>query len=941
MFARIVKFVLLASCFQAGNACKDNTVDQPALREDSSMMNNVPSTELTTNPWLSYYYNSQNQGRSPAGNRVSGDDQRMENRAVFSIPSMFPNRLFGNGNIVNPFIFNPRSLFGKSSSSSVFPYDSCSSPNGVMGICATSGTCNQIGGSASGSCAFGTVCCINIATNCGGTVSLNNTYWQSPTTGISSSTTSCALTIKLDTKLTEQPKPICQVRLNFVQFTIAQPDAQSLCTNGDFFDVGGQTNKVPTICGDNEGQHMYLNVPSSATNPTDLELAFTFGAAGATRVWNIMISMLPCEANYLAPPDCLQYFPNRSGRVSSFNWRDVPGTSTRQLANQDYSICFRRTASNTGRLCFTPCVTVNQLPIAFSISVAYAIPNPSSNPQPGFSQGISTDCNNDFLVIPGGFDPTNPTLLLPNRAFDRFCGERLNPRPLNPASVTVCTTTTPFRIAYQTNGDETTTPTLDPAANGNRGFCLNFQHCFFLFVTLMFHRQASCAWEDESGEQESKTSRQVVDNSFRPPYKFPAYPWQFRSFPGYPPLYQPSFRVPQIGEEAITVLSQDRHHSGYTQSCRSSCTGEKGNCFDAATCSALGGRASGDCLNGNVCCINVVNTCHGKYSRHSDAITLNNTYWQSSLRPIPASSSCTLTVKLDARPEAMPVPLPIPPVSVCQVRLSFLVFTISQPDSESVCSGDYFEVVGATNTVPNICGFNDGQHMYLHVPPSGVTPTDLQLTFNFGSSDIETRAWNILISMIPCDSPRLAPADCLQYFTTRSGSVQTFNWRDVVGTATRQLANQDYSICFRSAPYAPKQLCLTPCTVVTTQKPFSLSTPSTLTLVNTVNASTPTPDVSQTGSLDCNNDFIVIPGGFNIANPAPVPNMAFDRYCGERLNALPRNNASTTVCTTATPFRVLYRTNRDETQTTPTADAAPNSIPANGNRGFCLNFRLQ
>ena len=40
-----------------------------------------------------------------------------------------------------------------------------------------------------------------------------------------------------------------------MQFTISQPDAQSLCTNGDYFDVGGQTNKVPTICGDNEGQH--------------------------------------------------------------------------------------------------------------------------------------------------------------------------------------------------------------------------------------------------------------------------------------------------------------------------------------------------------------------------------------------------------------------------------------------------------------------------------------------------------------------------------------------------------------------------------------------------------------------------------------------------------------------------------------------------------------
>lgn len=114
--------------------------------------------------------------------------------------------------------------------------------------------------------------------------------------------------------------------------------------------------------------------------------------------------------------------------------------------------------------------------------------------------------------------------------------------------------------------------------------------------------------------------------------------------------------------------------------------------------------------------------------------------------------------------------------------------------------------------------------VYLHVPPS---PTDVQLSFNFGPSDGDTRQWNILIAMIPCNSRVLgislfccvffcssnqkwmsyytsyflliaAPPDCLQYFTTRTGSVRTFNWRDVDSVATRQLANQDYSICFRS-----------------------------------------------------------------------------------------------------------------------------------------------
>lgn len=71
--------------------------------------------------------------------------------------------------------------------------------------------------------------------------------------------------------------------------------------------------------------------------------------------------------------------------------------------------------------------------------------------------------------------------------------------------------------------------------------------CFFLLAALMFHRQVSCAWEDDSSEEEPKIARQVVDNSFRSPYRFAAYPWQQWSSPyaSYQPRYQPSFRVPR------------------------------------------------------------------------------------------------------------------------------------------------------------------------------------------------------------------------------------------------------------------------------------------------------------------------------------------------------------------------------------------------------------
>jgi hypothetical protein len=107
---------------------------------------------------------------------------------------------------------------------------------------------------------------------------------------------------------------------------------------------------------------VYLDVPSSAITPTDVQLMFNFAAGTSTRSWNIKIALLPCGASYLgnkftfiknslgkflinfllipiAPTDCLQYFKSATGRVKSFNWQDAAGAQ--QLNNQNYNICFR------------------------------------------------------------------------------------------------------------------------------------------------------------------------------------------------------------------------------------------------------------------------------------------------------------------------------------------------------------------------------------------------------------------------------------------------------------------------------------------------------------------------------------------------------------------------------------------------------------------------
>lgn len=114
-------------------------------------------------------------------------------------------------------------------------FETCVSPNGDAGICAPGSVCSVFGGRPTGSCSFGKVCCISESrlcrlcnvknvmmcflsgwtdtiNKCGGVVTLNNTYWQNPSTPIDAPS-SCSLTVRTDTKLAEQSKkPICQIR---------------------------------------------------------------------------------------------------------------------------------------------------------------------------------------------------------------------------------------------------------------------------------------------------------------------------------------------------------------------------------------------------------------------------------------------------------------------------------------------------------------------------------------------------------------------------------------------------------------------------------------------------------------------------------------------------------------------------------------------------------
>ena len=72
----------------------------------------------------------------------------------------------------------------------------------------------------------------------------------------------------------------------------------------------------------------------------------------------------------------------------------------------------------------------------------------------------------------------------------------------------------------------------------------------------------------------------------------------------------------------------------------------------------------------------------------------------------------------------------------------------------------------------------------------GQTSTDTAvLDFTFATSTSTSRQWEIKATQIPCGASFAEPAGCLQYHTTLTGTIQSFNYQN---SGVRQhLANQE------------------------------------------------------------------------------------------------------------------------------------------------------
>lgn len=84
-------------------------------------------------------------------------------------------------------------------------------------------------------------------------------------------------------------KLTCQLKIELVQFTMAQPDGDGNC-NTDKFEVNFGT-KVPTLCGENTGQHVYVNFIGKS--PIEIVFKLT-GKSTAFRRWHVVLTQIPC-----------------------------------------------------------------------------------------------------------------------------------------------------------------------------------------------------------------------------------------------------------------------------------------------------------------------------------------------------------------------------------------------------------------------------------------------------------------------------------------------------------------------------------------------------------------------------------------------------------------------------------------------------------------------
>ncbi|OQR70165.1 hypothetical protein BIW11_11807 [Tropilaelaps mercedesae] len=105
------------------------------------------------------------------------------------------------------------------------------------------------------------------------------------------------------------PSDVCQVRIDFELLDLPRSVTFKVKLNGVIV--------VPTLTGNNTGQHFIVSMATTNIRPARFELSVT-GPPLPTS-WSVRLLYSPCFSSALAPDGCAQYHTRSSGRVRSLS----------------------------------------------------------------------------------------------------------------------------------------------------------------------------------------------------------------------------------------------------------------------------------------------------------------------------------------------------------------------------------------------------------------------------------------------------------------------------------------------------------------------------------------------------------------------------------------------------------------------------------------------
>ncbi|XP_022216031.2 uncharacterized protein LOC111070042 [Drosophila obscura] len=220
-----------------------------------------------------------------------------------------------------------------------FPNTKCSVSMGdirtMEGVCYHEFECKSLGGIPTDSCAEGVgVCCVFV-NGCGDVTGQQIVYFESP------NYPNAVREMMICVLILNVRKGVQQLRLDFQMFELSRP-TNGDCLDDQFIVSGHNTNfQIPTLCGINTGQHIYIHVGDS--NEGKVYLSVFVKVSGGARSFNIKVTQVEED---LAPNNCLQYFSETEGIVKSFNY-DIDGSivdnrEATYFNNLNYAICLSR-----------------------------------------------------------------------------------------------------------------------------------------------------------------------------------------------------------------------------------------------------------------------------------------------------------------------------------------------------------------------------------------------------------------------------------------------------------------------------------------------------------------------------------------------------------------------------------------------------------------------